>query len=65
MKVKTIKKHLIKNAGYKIYKKYKTMFNRDFNFPIQISKQNMEIIAHNMALIVLWDLEGMGEHLKK
>ena len=63
MKVKTIKEKLIKDSGYRVYKKYKTIFEQEYNFPPNTSKQHREVVAHNLALSVLWDLGGETEFL--
>lgn len=44
----------IKNEGLRKWKFWADIFVQEFNFPPDISNEKREIIAHNLALQVIW-----------
>ena len=54
MLTKKLEKSL-KKEGVKEYKKWYKLFNNRLYCPLPISKKDREILAHNFALLVVWN----------
>ena len=48
----------LKSEGLKNWKYWADIFVRDVNFPEGITKEQREVIAHNLALMVIWNSRG-------
>ena len=45
----------LKNDGLRMWKHWADIFVQDNNFPSEITKEQREVIAHNLALMVIWN----------
>jgi hypothetical protein len=45
----------LKQEGLKTWKYWVNIFLLDINYPANITKEQREVIAHNLALQVIWN----------
>lgn len=46
----------LKGEGLKMWKYWADIFVMDVNYPSEVTKEQREVIAHNLALQVIWNL---------
>lgn len=61
MKLSKAFERKLKKDGVKEWKKWYKIFVWQYNFPDPITKQQREVIAHNLALQVVWEKQDIKQ----